>query len=205
MFRVSPRLSSQSGVTVVELLVVVFIIAIIASLALVNQGSANIQFQRQNFARELKYAFERARFDSVKRRAEGAGPALVIVEQDRFTLRTDSDLNAPGLEDAVTLLPPNITIARYEGGSGAVTVTFDRRGETATTGAADPIFLVCNGTCSAANDTSENANILVVTATGTVKLLGGGVTPQPAFTPPPVAAPIVNAIDLNQWGQLPPP
>lgn len=191
--------------SLVELIIVILIISVVASLALLQRGSANEQFQRQNASRELKYAFERARFDSVKRRAEGAGPAEVIVASDRFTLRTDADLNTSGLESVVTLLPPNISIAIYEGGSGNVTVSFDKRGETTTTGATDPIFLICNDTCTAANDTSANANIVLITATGTVNMLPGGVT-QPSFTPPTVAGPIGNAanIDINYWGQLTP-
>lgn len=185
--------------SLVELLVVCVIIAVIASLAIMQRGSANEQFQRQNVSRELKYAFERARFDSVKRRAEGSERAQVIVSSDRFTLRADTNLNSAGLEDVVTLLPPNISIARYEGGSGDVSITFDRRGETSTAGATNPIFLVCNDTCSAATDTTSNANIVLITATGTVNMLAGGVEPQPSFTPPTVAGPIGNAagVDLN--------
>lgn len=206
MRRVPPKLNSQSGLSIVELLIVCIIIAVVSSLALLQRGSANDQFQRQNVSRELKYAFERARFDSVKRHAEGAGPAEVVVEPDRFTLWTDSDLNAAGLESAVTLLPANISIARFEGGSGTVTISFDKRGEISITGATNPIFLVCNASCSAANDTSSNANIVLITVTGTVNMLMGGVTPQPSFTPPVVAAPIANAasVDLNQWGQVSP-
>ena len=199
-----PSASHQSGVTVVELLVVVVVIAVIAGFALIQRGGANEQFNRQNAARELKFAFERARFDSVKRRAEAGGPASVVVENDRFTSSTDTDLDTPGLESIETTLPPNISIARYEGGGGAVTVAFDKRGETTTTGAETPIFLVCNGTCSADDDAAHNANIVLITATGTVNLLTGGATPQ-TFTAPPVAPPIGAGTDVNPRVVLPTP
>ena len=68
--------SGQAGISLVELLVVIVIIAIVASVALMRRGSANEQFQRQNASRELKTAFERARFDSVKRRADGGSASL---------------------------------------------------------------------------------------------------------------------------------
>jgi prepilin-type N-terminal cleavage/methylation domain-containing protein len=196
--------SHQSGVTVVELLVVVVVISVIVGFALIQRGGANEQFNRQNVAHALKFAFERARFDSVKRHAEGAGPANVVVEADRFTLRTDADLDTPGLESIETTLPPNVSIARYEGGLGAVTVTFDERGETTTTGAAAPVFLVCNATCSADDDAADNANIVLITATGTVNLLPGGATPQ-TFTAPPVAPPIGAGTDVNPRVLLPTP
>ena len=199
-----PSNSHQSGVTVVELLVVVVVISVVAAFAIIQRGGANEQFNRQNVARELKLAFERARFDSVKRRAEGAGPASVVVEDDKFTLSTDTDLDTPGLESIETTLPPNVSIARYEGGFGAVTVTFDKRGETTTTGAESPVFLVCNGTCSADDDSAQNANIVLITATGTVNLLAGGATPQ-TFTAPPVLPPIGAGTDVNPRVLLPTP
>jgi prepilin-type N-terminal cleavage/methylation domain-containing protein len=195
----SPSNSHQAGVTITELLVVVVVISVIAGIALIQRGGANEQFNRQNAARELKFAFERARFDSVKRRAEGSGPANVVVENDKFTLSTDTDLDAPGLESIQTTLPPNVSIARYDGGSGAVTVTFDKRGETES-----PIFLVCNGTCTADNDAAHNADIVLITATGTVNLLPGGSTPQ-TFTAPPVVPPIGAGTDVNPRVLLPTP
>ena len=199
-----PSASRQSGVTIVELMVVVVLIAVVAAFALIQRGGTDEQLRRQNVARELKSALERARFDSVKRSAEGAGPANVVVENDRFILRTDTDLDTPGLESIETTLPPNVSIARYDGGRDTVTVTFDKRGETTTTGAESPVFLVCNGTCSADDDAAHNANIVLITATGTVNLLPGGSTPQ-TFTAPPVAPPIGAGTDINPRVLLPTP
>lgn len=164
---------AQSGFTVTELLVVMAVIAVICGFALMQRGSTE-QFRRQNAARELKTAFERARFDSVKRRADGTVPfATVYIETTQITLTTDVDQN--GIMDAsdslVTQFPANITIAPGPGLSLPLMVTFNRRGEPDVV---NPAFVVCNGTCDFSNDSVSNANIVYVTATGTVNMLPGG-------------------------------
>ena len=81
---------AQGGFSFVELLIVVAIIAVVSTLAFFRMGTANTQFQRQNVARELKVAFERARFDSVRRHAENAGPASVMVYVEHLPKRRAS-------------------------------------------------------------------------------------------------------------------
>ena len=176
--------SHQSGVTLPELLVVLVVIAVLAGFALMQRGAADVQFTRQNAARELKTAFERARFDSVKRRADGVTVpfATVNIEATRMTLTTDVDQN--GVMDAsdslVTNFPPNISVAPRSGLSLPLLVSFDRRGEPDVV---NPHFVVCNGTCDFTNDTVANANIVYVTSTGTVNMLPGGSTPDTFPTP----------------------
>jgi prepilin-type N-terminal cleavage/methylation domain-containing protein len=198
----SQKWQKQRGVSLAETLIVVVIIAIVASLALMQFAAPNSQFKRQSVARELKVAFERARFDSVKRHAEGAGPATVMVDTNSYTLTTD--LNHDGTfqssESVVKdLAAQNITI-EIAGGlviSPPVTVTFDKRGEAT---AADsefavvpPSFYVCNGSCPQLpqTPTSSNADLVLVTPTGTVNLLGGAATP-PVFGAPVVTNPAAN-------------
>src|SRR5258708_37051336 len=124
--------SSQDGVSHIELLVVIVIIAIVASLALMQRGSANEQFQRQNIARQLKVAFERARFDSVKRRAIlGASQDYVTVTPTEFTLRTyNTDVNGTAVaSDQVTSLPSGIVIGRYDSATlTSMEIDFNMRG-----------------------------------------------------------------------------
>ena len=177
--------SRQSGVTLIELLVVIVIIAVIAGFALVQSGGANEKLTRQNVARDLKTAFERARFDSVKRHADGTVPfATVRVEVTRVTLTTD--VNQDGVMDSsdslVTQLPSGITLAPGTGLTLPLTVSFNRRGEPDV---ADPTFVVCNGSCDIDSDTASNANIIHVTSTGTVSMLPGGSTIT-TFAAPPV-------------------
>jgi prepilin-type N-terminal cleavage/methylation domain-containing protein len=174
----------QMGFSFIELLIVIAIIAVVASLAFMKMGTANTQFQRQNVARELKVAFERARFDSVKRHAEGPNPAgtpmpaTVVVDTNSYTLNTDSNRDGTYETLVTDFAAQNITIAGYAAMTLPITVSFDMRGEVTTTGVVNPQFLVCNVSCSA--PTSSNANLLLVTLTGTVNLLGGGETP-PTF------------------------
>ncbi len=209
------KLKGQSGFSLTETLVVLFIIVVVAALALMQMGSADTQFKRQNVARELKVAFERARFDSVKRHAEGATPgsffpATVVVDTDTntYTLNTDSDRNGTYETLVTNLTAQNVTIAPY--GSiialpvitPPITVTFDKRGEVTALDAASvnvtPEFLVCNGTCGTPN--AGNANIVLITKTGTVNLLAGNVTPpvfiSPGVTSIPPTTGISNMVSL---------
>ncbi len=191
--------SHQSGVTVIELLVVIVVISIIAAFAMIQRGSANAQLTRQNSAQQLKTAFERARFDSVKRRPNEGNPnteahAKVTVTPTSFTLRRyNNDANgAPGAVDVVTTLPPGVVIALYDGTTLTTRdVSFNMRGETAASPAAQ--FRVCNDSC--ASPTNSNANVVIVTPTGTVNLLSGSST-LPTFGAPAVT-PISNSAGIN--------
>lgn len=162
-------------------MVVVLIIIIVASVAVIYRGSANEQFQRQTGSRQLKEAFERARFDSVKRRAEGAElPAQVEVRSDRFILttytrETNGTLTA---KSSQTMLPDGVVINHYSSGPIPMTISFSKRGETS---GGIPQFRVCNISC--ASPTSATSDILIITPTGTVNLLSGGATP-PTFDDP---------------------
>ena len=204
----SQKIRNDRGVSLVELLVVIVLIAILAAFAMMQRGSANEQLQRQNVARELKVALERARFDSVKRRAQHPGSATadtrarVVLTANSYTLVTDNNANADLVNDdgtfdsgdAVTItISPTIVIA----GSGIalpVTVLFDHRGEVTTVSSSgiDPNFLICNVDCS--SPTNSNSNLVLVTPTGTVNLLGGGSS-VPTFSPPPITnVPVGTAI-----------
>ncbi|HEY2867651.1 MAG TPA: prepilin-type N-terminal cleavage/methylation domain-containing protein, partial [Pyrinomonadaceae bacterium] len=92
---------NQSGVSYVELLVVIAIIAVVATLALMSFGSSREKLKLQNAANGLKIAFERARFDSVKRRPENLDTFSRVdisgspTEGNQYTLRTFIDPNNP--------------------------------------------------------------------------------------------------------------
>jgi prepilin-type N-terminal cleavage/methylation domain-containing protein len=189
------KFSNQEGVTLIELIIVIVIIGIISTIAVMSFGSSRNQLGRQNVARELKVAFERARFDSVKRRADtSAVQAKVVVTATSFTLKTDINQNGTLETDedrTNSSWNSNISIRNQNGSAltSAVTVTFNKRGERTATNATgatvEPVFLVCNGTCS--TPTSSNSNLVLVTSTGTVNILSGGTT-VPTFTAPSVSA-----------------
>jgi prepilin-type N-terminal cleavage/methylation domain-containing protein len=175
------KVNDERGLSLVELLVVIIIIGIVAAIAIMQRGGADDQFRRQNIARELKVAFERARFDSVKRRA--LPPATVTITPGSYTLRTyNNDVNAsPVPIDQVTNLPADIVIANYDGSVlTSTTVTFNMRGET---GPSPPQLYVCNVNCS--SPSSDDANIVLVTSTGTVNLLSGNSS-LPSFGVPTI-------------------
>jgi prepilin-type N-terminal cleavage/methylation domain-containing protein len=190
MVRVREKLNSEAGVTLVELMVVVLIIVVIASIAFMSPARTNEQLKRQNAARDLKTAFERARFDSVKRRADSSGSPSVphayvrVDSATQFTLVTDNNSDGDltdALDTVVTTLPAGITIASDL--TIPATISFDRRGEPSV---ADVSFVVCHGTCDFSNDTPAIANVIHVTPTGTVNMLPGGST-VPTFTAPNVS------------------
>jgi prepilin-type N-terminal cleavage/methylation domain-containing protein len=203
------RSDRESGVTLVELLVVIVIIAIVAALALMQKGSADSQFKRQNVAQELKVAFERARFDSVKRRAQPAASpspdtrAKVVVDTTSYALTT-YPINSSGTPtltaQTTTVSGQNITIA---GNSVALpyTVYYNQRGEAVDSGgfSISPSFLVCNFTC--ASPTNANANLLIVTPTGTINLLPGGST-APNFNAPTITN-VSPTSGINNTARLP--
>lgn len=195
-----PDSRAQRGVTVTELLVVIVVIGVICGFALMQAGGTDDQLQRQNVAQAFKVAFERARFDSVKRRASEVGSnalreATVTVTPTSFTLRTyTNEANGTATpSDQTTTLPSGIVIGRYDGATlTSVVVTFDMRGEIGS--ASDAQFYICNVTC-AGSHTNTNANLLIVTPTGTVNLLPGSST-LPTFGVPSMS-PIPTSANIN--------
>ena len=196
MFPERRRFDDQTGWTLVELLVVISVIAIVASMALMQRGTTNERLQRQNASRELKVAFERARFDSVKRRADGTGSrpyAYVEVRSNGFTLRTyNDDVNAnPVARDQSLTFPSGVVLTHYSSGTIPMTVTFNRRGETA---GGVPQFRVCNVSC--ASPTNATAETILVTPMGTVNLLAGNAN-IPSFTNTALAGSTSNTASIN--------
>lgn len=186
------KFEPQDGISLVEIMVVIVIIGIVTAMALMQSGSADAQFKRQNIARELKVALERARFDSVKRRAQASPDmrANVVITATSFTLTTD--INQNGTFDAndsvvTDFAPQDIVIAGNGGVTLPVAVAYNQRGEATASnggGQVNPIFLICNVTCS--NPTAADSNIVLVTPTGTVNLLAGG-SGVPTFAAPNVS------------------
>lgn len=182
----------EKGSSLVEMMVVLVVIAIVTTLAIIQFSSPKKQFARQNVSRELKTALERARFDSVKRRASvQTAQARVIINSTSFTLATDRDQNG-AIQTADNLVNSfggqNISIT----GSGMVfpvTVFYNHRGEVIAldnTGAqVSPVFRICLGDCSTPNN--ANSDLLIVTPTGTVNLLSGSSS-VPTFASPSVSA-----------------
>lgn len=171
--------NSQGGVSLIELLIVLVVIAIIVTFAVSRFGSTNKKIDRQKVARELKVNLERARFDSIKRRAtvESEMSGVIIESPTSFTI--SRDLNQDGILDPaetrlvdfsnydLSLLAKNVQFP--------VSIMFDELGQTIVTDGSgkytDPVFTICNGDCATVS--TNNANIIVVSPTGTVAMLSG--------------------------------
>jgi prepilin-type N-terminal cleavage/methylation domain-containing protein len=172
---------TQNGYSLIELLIVLVVLSITVTLALSTFKDSKTSFRRQNFARELKVSLERARSDSIKRRAtdENKMAYVKITSPTSFILSSDLNQNQTleSNEDKTSnMAGSNIKIV----GSNLIfpiTVRFDRRGfMTATNGAANeitPSFIVCEN-CLAATADSTNSNIISVSPTGTVSMFNGG-------------------------------
>lgn len=189
----------QQGASLIELLVVLAIASILFTVAASQFGNSNDVLTRQNIAREFKVSLERARFDAVKRRAGTLAEmsTVTVLSETSFSYTIDFNQNGviddPGETKVVNFgSRSNVTIT----GTNFVfpiTIKFDRRGHTtvvngdipATT--ISPMFYFCNGSCTVATATSQNANIIYVSPTGTVSMMRGGQT-VPTFDDPSVTA-----------------
>lgn len=190
----------QSGKSLLEVILVVVIVTIVATFALAQYQSSKAQYSRQNVARQLKINMERARFDSVKRRTSNdAEKAKVIINNSWFATITDTNENriidVNGSDREVTELGNlDITITG-QNMVFPVTLAYDERGNVVATGsdgaAVNPVFYVCNGSCTLATVTPANSNIVLVSPAGTVDLLAGGAS-LPNFSNP-----IVTSVDGN--------
>lgn len=186
------RTSTQEGLSVIELLIVLVILGVLTTLAVLGFSGAKVDLERQAVAREFKVYLERARFDSVKRRA--AIPAnqanLRFTSPSSFTAQIDFDADG-------VLSPAEVRVVDFSqrskiqivvsdaGLSYPITLRFDQRGQVTATdslgGAVNPVFTICSGSnCSLS---SPNTTVIALSATGTVAILKNGQTPSAAPTP----------------------
>lgn len=206
----------ERGYTLAEMMVVVVIIMVVALMPIIMITSTKDRMSRQAFVRELKSAFERARFDSVKRKPESSDlMAKVVISTNSYQLFTYTNssgaVDSTGTAQVVRTQTKNITTSNMSivgypssGITLPVTITFDARGEiTAMSGSvkiANPAFVVCQGTCS--SYTSSNSNIILLSPTGTVNLLPGDAT-IPTFTSPSGAVTVPQGTSINNLVTVP--
>lgn len=189
----------QSGFSLIELLIVVVVLGILVTLAVLQLGTSSQNLERQNIAREFKVSLERARFDSVKRRAENCTDMsrVTITSPTSFEWATDMDqdgsLSANEVRRAdfggrgdVMMVGAGITFPP------SVTIRFDNRGQArlddcSTPAPTDiPLMYFCNGVCDESTATAENSNVIFISRTGTVAMMTGDST-SPVFDAPDVS------------------
>lgn len=209
---------SESGKSIIELLLVLMVGGILVAVAVTRLGNAQNNLQRQNLAREFKVNLERARYDSVKRRAELVGGVdhrarVRIDNETSYSVVTDMNQNGAldYSEAGGVLSGPDVRQIDFSGrgrirmlGAGfsfPVNIRFDRRGHiTARDSAGNeitPIFYFCEGDCTIETANVANANIIVLSATGTAAMLSGG-EPIPPYQNPAVTS-VSAAKDVNPW------
>jgi prepilin-type N-terminal cleavage/methylation domain-containing protein len=190
--------SPQSGFSLIELLIVLVMIGILTTLSLMQLGESRVDFQRQRISREFKSYLERARFDSVKRRAQNPDgerctnspepPATVEVWQSKFKVSLDFDGDG-------TLLPSETREVNFADRTDAIikvsdslaypiTIRFDCRGLVAArdknAAEVEPLFTICSD-CS---NSSPDITRISISSSGTVAELRQGQDPQALPTPP---------------------
>lgn len=185
--------NSQSGQTVIEMLVVLAILATVTVMAVLGLGNAQGNLQRQNLAREFKVSLERARFDSIKRRVASADEMARVTINSASSFSLATDLNRNGIIETADMRQVNFADGnvRIVGDNLVfpITIRFDRRGFATATNSLGteitPNFTVCEG-CTVLTADSNNSHIVSVSPTGTVLMTAGGET-LPIFQNPDVS------------------
>ena len=187
------RIKLQSGFSIVELLIVLTMVVILSTLAVLQFRSSKTDFERQNITHEFKVYLERARFDSVKRRAVAANQMsrVVLNSSSSFTAALDFDGN--GTLDTTDVRQVDFTqrsstqIRVSDTLNYPVTVLFDQRGHITapdTSGnAVDPVFTICSKNCTGTVQNNSDLSVLSVSTSGTVAILRGGQDPSALPTP----------------------
>jgi prepilin-type N-terminal cleavage/methylation domain-containing protein len=213
--------SRERGYSVVEVLIVLVVAGILVTLAIAQFGNSSENMERQNIAREFKVNLERARFDSVKRRASVCSDMSSVTIESATAFSASTDLNQNGRLD----LPAETRTVDFGGrsdvsivGNGItlpITIRFDERGRaflrsdcdpSSTPTASVPLLYFCNGVCTSSTTNAQNANAIYISPTGTVAMMTGDST-IPSFSEPGVSnINATNSIDkrLTVWTGTPP-
>jgi Tfp pilus assembly protein FimT len=186
---------SESGVSILEVLLVLAVGAILIGVTVAQFGKSKLQLQRQNVARELKNYLERCRFDSVRRRVDDTDTANMaqVVIKSSTSYEIYIDLNQDGVistAEKKTIDFSSRSEAKIIPASGTfpITIKFNRKGHITTdaNGVAitSPLFTICNNGCTASTTiTTANGNVISVSSTGTVAMLNGGESINPLTLP----------------------
>jgi Tfp pilus assembly protein FimT len=153
-------LSNAAGVTVVELLIVIMMIAVISGFALMQIVRARQVMIRANAAQEFVGYLEKARLDSVRRRplpttAEMA--QVSIVNANYYSVTIDADGNGTLDAPKVIRLPVNTDL--QFNGTFPRTIYFDWRGRVVnSTGTISPVSTITIASSSGYGSTNINVS-----------------------------------------------
>jgi prepilin-type N-terminal cleavage/methylation domain-containing protein len=188
--------TSQFGYSLIEVLIVLAIVVVLATFAIMALGTSAENIERQNIAKGFKVALERARFDSIKRRAtDCAKQARVeITGPTSYSVITDQDQNDTIDLDYETVATnftgrANTEITSPDLSSLPIVFRFDERGQ-ATSGPCDaPTAVVssvrfCQLPCTTPG--INNSSLIFISSTGTSAYLSGD-SAVPSFDDPTIA------------------
>jgi type II secretory pathway pseudopilin PulG len=179
----------QAGLSVIELLVVIVVVMILATVGIIQFRGATTDLERQRIVREFKIYLERARFDSVKRRAVTEAQMSRVTLNGPFSFTAKLDFNNDGVlssgeERVVDFTSRSSTrIVVSDTLNYPVKILFDRRGHITATDVTNtpvtPLFTICSN-CSSAD---PDETILSLSTTGTVAIIRNGQLPSAMPTP----------------------
>lgn len=183
--------NTERGFSLVELMVVLVILGVLTTLAVLQFQTSTVDLERQAIAREFKVYLERARFDSVKRRADDA--RITLNSATSFTAQLDFDGN--GAIDAHEVRTVDFTqksrtlILVSDTFNFPLNINFDRRGHVQTIDGLgneiNPVFTICSN-CTG---DSPDRTVLSISTTGTVAVTqdipDSSELPEPIITEPP--------------------
>jgi len=178
----------QRGFSLIEVFIVLVIIGIVTTFALLAFGSAKVDLHRQAVAREFKIYLERARFDSVKRRAEDPDRAeVVLTSATSFTVQLDFNEDGVLQDNEIRTVDftdrSNTRIEVTDALPYPVTISFDRRGHVTVKDEGgveiNPVFTICSN----CGDSLPDQSVISLSTTGTVSV--SSVEPDPDALPTP--------------------
>ena len=186
-------INKQFGFSLIELLIVIVIIGVLSTLALLTFGRSKVDLQRQAITREFKNYLERARFDSVKRRASipAEQANVVLTGPSSFTAQIDFDENRTLQANEVRVVDfaqraATQIVVSDVGINYPVTIRFNQLGHVIATDnagtAVNPVvFTICSSTnCTA---TSTERTVISLSTSGTVAIMLDGQSPTAVPTP----------------------
>ena len=197
------RLNSQKGISIVEVLIVVVVVGILSTVAVVQINSSRVNFQRQRIAREFKIFLERARFDSVRRRAATVNGVddrsrIILNSATSFTVILDKDQDGTVLNPDGTFQNGDRQAVDFSQRSDTrifisdmfnypVTISFNQRGNMTAKDSlnnnVNPLFKICSNNCDGTPENNADLTIISLSPTGTVAILKDTTTPSTLPTP----------------------
>src|SRR5688572_29048736 len=164
---------SQNGYSMIEILVVISVVIVIAAIAVLALGSSPQKIDRQNIAKEFKVALERARYDSVRRRASVCSDMARIEITSATAFNIVTDVNQNGLLSGDETRTVNfgsrsrVRIVDDPLPVFPIIIRFDRRGHTSSGAcgaetAVEATTVFCESPCTGLSANATNSSIVFV-------------------------------------------